>query len=119
MSILLESKHTFKGNLTLVLNNKQYVFKGCFIKISYYEDSDNIESFDMTLQMEDDLRQELSKEIKPLSIKSHDGNYTFTMKSDKISYLGKEYKKNMDIQKIIQVENMACFYLDNYDFVSY
>ena len=119
MSRLLQAKHTFDGDLTLVLKNKQYLFKGCTIKISYYDSSDSIETFDMILNIDDNLRKNLSDEIEQLSIKSPNDTYVFGMKRDKLSYLGKEYKKNMDIQKIIQIDNMACFYFDNYEFISY
>lgn len=120
MSRLLLSKYDFDGELTLVLNNNQYLFKGCRIKITYYESSDTIETFDMVIKIENDsLRENLSKEIKELSIKSPTNTYFFTMKPEKLLSLGEKYRKNLESEKLLKVDNMACFYLDNYDFISY
>ncbi|MFN8575446.1 MAG: hypothetical protein U0354_01185 [Candidatus Sericytochromatia bacterium] len=120
MSRLLLSKYDFDGELTLILNNNQYLFKGCKIKITYYESSDTIETFDMILKIEDDsLRKTISKEIKALDIKSPTNTYFFSMRPEKLLSLGEKYRKNLESEKLLKVDNMACFYLDNYDFVSY
>lgn len=120
MKQLLNSKHTFDGSLTVVLNSVQYTVKNAVINIGFFDDSSTIQSFDLMLKIEDDkTREDLSKIIPPLDVKAPKDEYTFTMAEDKLELLGKEYRKDLDVQQIIKVGDMACFYLDNYRFVSY